>query len=294
MMTISMTGYGRSVLNVEDKTIVVEIRTVNHRYLDFTAKIPRTFLFLEGQIKKIIQSYFGRGRIEVFVSIEGETFLQKTVKTDWDLMDQYMDQLRMAKSRYDLIGDIPATILTSIPDLITIQEPEYQPDELQAFILECTEQSCKRVLKMREEEGIFLDHDLRERIHIVRTIISSLQTHRDRVSEDYRERIQERIENHLDDTFSFDQTRIHQEIVLLAEKGDITEEIVRLLSHIEHFTDTLNRPDPVGRTLDFITQEMHREANTIGSKSTDIKISEFTVSLKREIDKMKEQLQNIE
>ncbi|UJL47885.1 YicC family protein [Virgibacillus sp. NKC19-16] len=292
-MAMSMTGYGTSTSHLENTMLTVEIRSVNHRYLDFTAKIPRFFLFLEDKIKKIIQSYFGRGRIEVYISIEGESFVKKTVKTDWDLMDQYMDQLGKAKSRYHLIGDIPAEILAAIPELITIREAEEYPDGLKDAILTCTKEACEQVRVMRQEEGVFLSNDLEERLNTIYNIVSLLQTNRIRVMEEYRERIQKRIRDHLDDN-TVDQARVYQEIVLLAEKGDITEEVVRLLAHIEHFRGTLNTAEPIGRTLDFITQEMHREANTIGSKSTDTEISAYTVSLKREIEKMKEQLQNIE
>lgn len=294
IMVMSMTGYGSSVYHLGNTTLTVEIRSVNHRYLDFTAKIPRSFLFLEGKIKKLIQTYFGRGRIEVYIGIEGESFVQKTVKTDWDLMDQYIDQLNQAKSRYNLIGVISAEVLPAVPDLITIEEAEQYPDELKDSILTCTKEACEQVRLMRREEGAFLINDLEERLNTIDSIVSLLQTNRNRVMEEYRERIQKRIKDHLDDTITIDQARVHQEIVLLAEKGDITEEVVRLFGHVEHFRSTLSMAEPIGRTLDFITQEMHREANTIGSKSTDTKISEYTVSLKREIEKTKEQLQNIE
>ncbi|WP_449353966.1 YicC/YloC family endoribonuclease [Virgibacillus natechei] len=293
MMSMSMTGYGTSVYHLANTMLTVEIRSVNHRYLDFTAKIPSSFLFLEGKIKKIIQSYFGRGRIEVYIRIEGENFVKKTVKTDWDLMDQYMEQLSEARSRYHLIGDIPTETLAFVPDLITIQEAEAYPDGLKDAILNCTKEACEQVRIMRKEEGAFISNDLEGRLDTIYTIVSSLQTDRSRVIEEYRERIQKRITDHLDDS-TVDQARVHQEIVLLTEKGDITEEVVRLFGHVAHFRRTLSTAGPIGRTLDFITQEMHREANTIGSKSTDTKISEYTVSLKREIEKMKEQLQNIE
>ncbi|MBY7143691.1 YicC family protein [Virgibacillus sp. NKC19-3] len=292
-MAMSMTGYGTSIYHLANTVVTVEIRSVNHRYLDFTAKIPSSFLFLEDKIKKIIQSYFERGRIEVYIRIEGEGFVKKTVKTDWELMDQYMDQLGEATRRYHLIGDIPAEVLAAVPDLITIQEAEEYPDGLNEAILACTNEACEQVRVMRQAEGAFLSNDLKERLTTIYTIVSSLQTDRRRVMEEYRERIQKRIREHLDDT-RIDEANIHQEIVLLTEKGDITEEIVRLLGHVAHFKETLNTAEPIGRTLDFITQEMHREANTIGSKSTDTKISEYSISLKREIEKMKEQLQNIE
>ncbi|PAV29945.1 YicC family protein [Virgibacillus profundi] len=293
-MGVSMTGYGSSTENIGDTAITVEIRSVNHRYLDFSAKIPRSFLFLEDKIKRIIQSYFERGRIEVYIEIAGDRFVQKNLQTDWDLMDQFINQINTAKDRYHLSGELPATILTALPEMITVQEIEQQPDDLNASILSNTELACIQVLKMREEEGAFLLKDLKERIASIENTVLLLQNRRTNVIEEYRRRIQKRIEEQLIDTVSIDHARLHQEIVLLAEKGDITEEITRLLSHVDHFMETINKSGAIGRKLDFIVQEMHREANTIGSKSTDPEISESTVLLKGEIERIKEQLQNIE
>ncbi|GAB3067720.1 YicC/YloC family endoribonuclease [Virgibacillus ainsalahensis] len=293
-MVMSMTGYGRNVLSLDNTTITVEIRSVNHRYLDVASKVPRTFIFLEDKIKKMIHTYFHRGRVEVYISVEGEGFIHKTLKTDWDLMDQYMQQVGKAKERYKLSGDIPATIITTIPDLITIQELQNQPDEWKDSILNSMEKACEEVRTMREAEGHFLLHDINKRMELIHHTVSCLQTLRSSAVESYKERIRKRMEEHLDETIIVDEARIHQEIVLLIEKGDITEEIVRLFSHIEHFNDTLGETGPIGRKLDFITQELHREANTIGSKSTDAEISEYTVALKSEIEKIKEQVQNIE
>lgn len=293
-MVMSMTGFGVHVINMDNTTITVEIRSVNNRFLDFTAKMPRSFFSLEDKIKKIIQSYFGRGRIEVYISVEGKGFVQKTLKTDWDIMDNYMEQVNIAKTRYQLNGDIPVAIITSIPEVISIQESIHQPDGLKESILAGTKQACEQVEAMRKEEGLFLFNDLKERMDAIYDIIIVLQTHRGHVIKEYRDRIQARINDHLDDTVTMDHARIHQEIVLLAEKGDITEEITRLFSHVELGKETLDEKGAIGRKLDFITQEMHREANTIGSKSTDVKISEWTIALKGEIEKVKEQLQNIE
>lgn len=293
-MIKSMTGYGRDVFSLGETAITIEIRSVNHRFLDFSAKVPRSLLFLEDQIKRVIQSYFHRGRLEVFINMEGKGLAEKQLQTDWDLMDQYIKEIKRAKSRYDLSGEIPVTIMSEFTDLFSIQERENQPDNLKDLITAGTKYACESVLSMREEEGSFLLHDLNNRIEHIRETVLQLKTRRESVIREYRERIQSRIDNYVGDNAMIDEARMHQEIALLAEKGDVTEEITRLLSHIDHFSDTMELQEAIGRKLDFIIQEMHREANTIGSKSTDAKISEWVVMLKSDIEKMKEQIQNIE
>ncbi|MUK89490.1 YicC family protein [Ornithinibacillus sp. L9] len=293
-MVMSMTGYGRESIEMENTTITVEIRTVNHRFLDFTPKIPRSLLYLEDKIKKVAQSHFNRGRIEVFISIEGEKFVQKKLHTDWELMDQFFSDIQEARNRYQLSGEIPVTMLTSIPELITLQENDSQPTGLQEAIIQSIEKACIQVNKRRLEEGQFLSNDILERVKTIRSMVLLLETRRSEVIEEYRSRIHSRIEEYIDESPTVDANRIHQEIAILAEKGDITEEITRLLSHLNHFEELMKTDEPIGRKLDFILQEMHRETNTIGSKSTDSQIGEWTVSLKSDIEKIKEQIQNIE
>lgn len=293
-MVRSMTGYGMHTVHVEDTTMTVEIRSVNHRFLDATVKLPRNFLFLETNIKKVIQSNFSRGKIEVYIAMEGDSLVRKRLNTDWEMMDKYIEQINMAIDRYTLKKEIPATIMTSIPDIISIQEITHQPDGLKKDLLEAAAIACEQVQIMRKEEGSFLKEDLIKRIAMIYDIVGVLQKSRLLVQAAYRERMEARIRDLITDQETFDQERVHQEIVLLAEKGDITEEITRLYSHIEQMKELINQPGAIGRKLDFITQEMHREANTIGSKSTDAKISEQIIVLKSEIEKIKEQVQNIE
>ncbi|WP_209482193.1 YicC/YloC family endoribonuclease [Virgibacillus litoralis] len=293
-MVMSMTGYGQDVFHLGNTTVTVEIRSVNHRFLEFTAKTPRSLLFLEDKIKRILQSYFQRGRMEVYINIQGDGLVQRELYTDWELMDKYIDQIRSAKARYNLAGDIPVTIMSEIPDLLSVQEVENYSEELRDSITTSITRACEQLLQMREEEGTFLIKDVNNRMLVIQEIVSNLQTRRESVIEEYRDRIQSRINNYVGENDIIDQTRINQEIALLAEKGDITEEITRLQSHIDHFFDTIGLNDAIGRKLDFIMQEMHREANTVGSKSTDAKIGIWIVSLKSEIEKIKEQIQNIE
>src|SRR5690606_33672776 len=218
-----MTGYGTTTTHLGNTTITVEIKSVNHRFLDIIPKYPRTFLFLEDKIKKTIKSYFDRGRIELHIDLNGGNFKNKTIVADWDLMDQFIQQLQTAKNRYSLKGDIPVSILTELPDLFTIVENEDKPAELQEMIISSVTKACEQVDEMRLEEGKNLIKDLIERVSSIRNMVLLLEGRREKVIEEYRLRIKKRIEEYIEDSISLDNGRIHQEIAMLSEKGDITE-----------------------------------------------------------------------
>ncbi len=289
-----MTGYGTSTTHLENTTISVEIKSINHRFLDIIPKYPRTFIFLEDKIKKTVKSYFSRGRIEIHINIDGDNFVNKSIVTDWDLLDQYVQQLKKIKDRYALKGDIPMSVLTELPDLITVVENEEKPSELQNIVLTCVANACKQVEEMRMEEGKNLLEDILKRVSSIRDMVLLLEGRREKVIEEYRLRIKKRIEEYIEDSITIDKGQIHQEIAILSEKGDITEEITRLLSHLEQIEEICQGEESIGRKLDFIVQEMNREANTIGSKSTDSQIGRWTIGIKSEIEKIKEQVQNLE
>lgn len=291
---MSMTGYGRSVISVEDTRITVEVKTVNHRFLDLSVKMPRSLLFLEDKMKKQAQEKFKRGRVDIFVTIEGEGLGDRKLQVDWDLMDQFVQSLKQAKDRFELKGDITIDMVTQLNDLFTVQEQEGEQDKIQKAILSAQTDALDRVGTMRLEEGTALKKDLVMRTETIRQTLVELESRREIVIEQYRDRIKQRIEEYVNDEFKNEDSRILQEVALLAEKGDISEELTRLSSHIEQLLNTLVRQDSIGRKLDFIVQEMHRETNTIGSKSNDVKISEWVVHLKSEIEKIKEQVQNVE
>ena len=291
---ISMTGYGRDVFQINDATVLIEIKSVNHRFLDYMPHFPRNLMFLEEPVRKMIQTYFKRGRIAVFIEVHGGPFNKKTLELDWDFLDDYVQKMEDIKKTYQLEDSISLSLLATNPDCMWIEKMEDQPLEWQEHLLEAVKQTCLRVKKMREAEGEFLQDDIQERMESIHHLIKRLEEQRPIVIEEYRRRIHERLENYVGHFTAADQERYRQEIALLAEKGDIAEEIVRLHSHIHHFKQTLNEVDAIGRKLDFILQEMQREANTIGSKSTDPRISELAVQLKSMIEKVKEQVQNIE
>ncbi len=291
---MSMTGYGIDTFRMEETSITVEVRSINSRYLDFVPKIPRTLHHLEVEIKRIIQNYFQRGRIEVYISIAGDYLTQKKLHADWGLMDQFIEHLKQAKEKYELSEDIPLSVLSSVDDLFTIEEFKKDSDQLNPLLLQSITRASQQVLSSRQSEGAFLQKDIQNRIKTIENMLKSIEVRKEDVYVHYRERIKNRIQQHIGDTLGIDSAYLVQEVALLAEKGDIAEEITRLHSHIHHFRMVVDQQSPMGRKLDFITQEMHREINTIGSKSVDSKISEAIVVMKSEVDKIKEQVQNIE
>ena len=289
-----MTGYGREVFQFKDTTIMIEIKSVNHRFLDYVPHFPRNLMFLEEPVRKIIQTYFKRGRIEVFINVYGDSFNKKTLELDWEFLDDYVQKMEDLKETYQLNDSISLSLLATNPNCMWIEKIEEQPLEWQEQLLDVVEQTCLKVKRMRETEGEFLQTDIHKHIEVIHHLVKRLEEQRPLVIEEYRKRIHSRLEDYVGDFTASDQERYTQEIALIAEKGDIAEEIVRLYSHIYHFTETLNEAESVGRKLDFILQEMQREANTIGSESTDPGISELAVQLKSIIEKVKEQVQNIE
>jgi len=293
-MVMSMTGYGSDEFHIDDTTITVEMKSVNSRYLDFIPKIPRTLQELEIEMKNIVQQYFHRGRIELYITITGDYLTNKSLIDDWALMDQYMKKFVEAKERYNLTGEFSIVSIMFNDELFVIHETKTDSESYKTLLLESVEKATKQVLANRESEGNFLAEDITNRIDHMEIIVQSLQSRKEIVYKEYRERIKKRIEQHIGQSIEIDEVQLLHEIALLAEKGDITEEITRLNSHIHHFRQVLVNEKPVGRKLDFITQEMLREVNTIGAKSIDTKISEWIIILKSEIEKIKEQVQNIE
>ncbi|KGX85718.1 YicC/YloC family endoribonuclease [Pontibacillus marinus] len=293
-MVKSMTGYGRSIKRLDDTTITVEIRTVNHRFLDMSTKMPRSLLYLEDAMKKIIQKDFQRGRVDVYVTLEGSGLTTRTLNVDWDLMDQFITQLKTAQERYQLQGEVSIQSLTEMDDLFTIQEQEEHEDQMKTAILDAVRESAEQVRDMRLHEGRALREDMENRLSVIERTVEDLESRRGIVIEETRERIKSRIAEYTQEELRDQDSRILHEVGLLAEKGDIAEEITRMFSHINQFRQTLHDHGAIGRKLDFIVQEMNRESNTVGSKSTDAKISEWVVLLKSEIEKIKEQVQNVE
>lgn len=288
-----MTGFGQSQGKVNQTTISIEVKTVNHRFLDFSFKMPRELLVFEDAMKQKIRQYFERGRIDVFINIMGEGIRAKHIQVNWKTLDQYLQGLKEIKENRDVSGDIELEDLIQLEDIF-VEEEEAQVDEkLEEKILEILDDVLKNVHTMRQEEGSTLKQDILNRIQKINRQVNELEGQIDLIQKQYRERITERIKEHLDSAVQ-DESRIVQEVALLTDKSDITEEITRLFSHVEQVIETIELKQPIGRKLDFIAQELLRETNTIGSKSNDVRISKIVVALKSEVEKIKEQVQNIE
>lgn len=290
----SMTGYGINTMDIEKSHVTIEVKSVNHRFLDIKTNLPSTLHFIEENLKKVIKKYFHRGRIEVYVIIDNDHFIKKTLTTDWDLMDQYVEQQNLVKERYNLEGVLTLDLLSSIPELFSVQEDDKYPTQLGDIILEKIECVCRQVQKRRGEEGRNLENDIKNRINSIHNMLLLIEERRPQVINEYQARIYERITEFTSHLIRLDDHQLHKEIALLSEKGDISEELTRLKSHIAFFNETIDLKKPVGRELDFIVQEMNREINTIGSKSTDNEVSQWAIKIKSELEKIKEQIQNVE
>lgn len=293
-MIKSMTGYGIDQFHVKETLITIEIRTVNNRYLDIVSKIPRSFMYLENEMKQVIQSSFGRGRVELFLTLSGEHLTDKSLTVDWDLMDQYFSELEKIKKKYSLDEPIPIEMVAQLKDLFVVHETSENLSSFDETILEGIKRACEQVVSNRVNDGAYLIADIENRIIDTNKMLENLESIQTTVSSDYRKRIERRIEEYVGGRLTLDDTQLHQEIAILSEKGDITEELTRMFSHLEQFQVIMEETSPLGRRLDFIAQEMHREVNTIGAKSIDSRVSNLIVSIKNELEKIREQIQNIE
>ncbi|MGP4040355.1 YicC/YloC family endoribonuclease [Gracilibacillus sp. D59] len=291
---LSMTGFGREEFRNDQLEINTEVKAVNHRYLDITFHMPKFLLPIEDQLKKIVQDKIKRGKISVSIYITGTYTHRKQLQTDWDLVDQYIDQLKQLQTKYQLAGEISTEMISQFPDIFHIEEKEEISTNTETHVKHTVEKAVNKANQMRTIEGTELRKDLLTRTENIQNNIKQLGERRKIVIIEYQERILERINKYLENTSVSDESKLYQEVALLAEKGDISEELTRIHSHIKQFQQIMGETDPLGRKLDFIVQEINRELNTIGSKSNDVLISEQIVYLKSEAEKMKEQIQNVE
>ncbi|WP_066194046.1 MULTISPECIES: YicC/YloC family endoribonuclease [Gracilibacillus] len=290
----SMTGFAREVLQEEDVTIVVEMKSVNHRYLDISFQMPSFLYPIENQLKKQIQQQVQRGKVSVSLDITGAYTKNQVVQTNWNLAKQYLEQLKELQNAYQLKGDITIDMLASFSDIFALEEKELDLSGINVKVQELMDSAVWQLNQMRQTEGKELANDLISRIQNIESKIKRLGERRNIVIIEYQERIISRIRQYLSHTSVYDETTILSEVALMAEKGDITEEITRIHSHLKQMRQIVKERDAKGRKLDFIVQELNRELNTIGSKSNDPWISEQIVYLKSETEKMKEQIQNLE
>lgn len=293
-MIKSMTGFGRGEYSDGKRTVTAEIKTVNHRYSDISVKMPKRYSFAEDKIKSIIKGKVKRGKADVSIMVENITEGDITVKLNAPIARQYIDNLRELKSEYELAGDIDIALVSSMPDVLKAIPDVEDEDEVAAVICKACEIAAENLDEMRIREGAKLAEDLLMRKDLFSGIVAKIEERAPLVAKEYTEKLYERIKEIVEDKIEVPEERILTEAAIFADKSNITEELVRLGSHIEQLGKFLSGDGPVGKKLDFLIQEMNREANTIGSKSNDLEITSHMLDAKAEIEKIREQVQNIE
>lgn len=292
-MLRSMTGFGRSQYTDDSIKITVEIKSVNHRFLESVVKLPRKYSLLEERAKDAIRDQLQRGRIDVWIGIEELAKQTGSLKVDKDLA---MDYYKSLKDLAELVGispEITVYELSSLEGVISIHEQEADLDELWNKILPSFHDAMKQLIDMRCKEGEKLKKDINTRIAMLVELVSGIEERAPVVVQAYKERLHDKIAG-LAEGIEIDPSRLVTEVALFAEKSDITEEIVRFRSHLDQLAQSLTSEEPVGRKLDFLMQELNREVNTMGSKSPDLILSQKVVEAKAEIEKLREQIQNLE
>ena len=289
----SMTGYGRARQVLNGRTVTVELRAVNHRYLDCTVKAPRQFGFLDDAVKKAAAARIARGKTEIYVSVETGEGGDLSVTVNHALAERYLTALRELSEKYGLRDDVTVMSLAKMPDVLGSERIEQDADELTQDVLTVFSEACDGFDQMREREGEKLAEDVRSRAAVIETLVTEVEKRSPERVAEYREKLLARMREVLEGT-DVDETRIVTEAAIYADKTAVDEETVRLRSHLQQLDGMLNEEKPVGRKLDFLVQEMNREANTIGSKANDVSMAQTVVNIKSEIEKIREQIQNIE
>lgn len=289
----SMTGYGRSRQVLDGREITVEIRSVNHRYLEYSARIPRMYGYLEEKLKTFLQSLVSRGKVEVTVTIQNLTGGDTVVQINQALAKGYLDAMRSQAEYLGLKDDLTLSTLTRFNDVFTLQKLEEDQQVVWNSVQQVARQALDQFLEMRRREGKRLKLDLLQKLELLNGHVAAVEEQSPKTVAAYRERLLQKMEELLADR-CIDQQRILLEAGLYAEKIAVDEETVRLKSHLEQFAQMMEQSGPVGRKLDFLVQEINRETNTIGSKAQDLAVTRRVVEMKSEIEKIREQIQNIE
>ncbi|MCX7657286.1 MAG: YicC family protein [Oscillospiraceae bacterium] len=292
-MIRSMTGYGRAQGTANGKDILVEIRSVNNRYYDFTARIPRMYGYLEEKLKSFLQGGISRGKVEVSVLISNNEVKDEQIEINHFIAKGYIDALRGANEELNLVDDLSLSHLIRLPDVFNVKKIIEDEELVWSSVKIFAEEALEKFIKMRETEGEKMKADILERIDLVWRMVESVEKRSPETVQNYRNKLFARLKEVLSDN-NIDEQRILFEAAVFAEKIAVDEETVRLKSHMQQFKALMESKEPVGRKLDFLVQEMNREANTIGSKSQDIETTKLVVDIKSEIEKIREQIQNIE
>lgn len=292
-MIRSMTGYGRGENEWEGKAFTVEIRSVNHRFCEVVIRLPKSYLALEDMIRKIITEQVSRGRLDVFVTVESHGSKNRSVQVDKELAMAYYNALEELRETIGIEGNPGIIDLARLPDVIVLEEQSDDLEELWPTLDLALHQALESLVNMRVSEGARLHKDLLMRVARLEEYTDTIAGRAPSVVVEYREKLQARLKELAADV-EIDQSRLAAEIAIFADKSNISEEIVRLRSHFQELKKTMELDEAVGRKLDFLVQELNREYNTIGSKSNDLEISSLVIKAKSEVEKIREQVQNIE
>lgn len=291
-MAVSMTGFGRCRTESGQTTITVEVKTVNHRFFELNSRIPRELLPLEDKIRKKLNEYISRGRVELFISIKGSDHLKTKVNVDWSFLEAYWQAVSAIKNKLRLQEEISLQSILNQEGIISCDEEFTGDKEWEDAIISAVDEAAKQVKEMRLAEGEALEKDILSSLELLGEKCTMLEQLAPIVVKHYEERLKKRMEELAKG--QVDEMRLINEVAIFADKADISEELARINSHIAQFNKIIKSNGPIGRKLDFLLQEMNREANTIGSKGNDSNIAVLVVEMKSLIEKMKEQVQNIE
>ena len=293
-MAISMTGFGRGEFKNDNYHFLVECKTINHKYCDINVRLPRKISFLEDKIRNYVKNFVKRGRVDLYIKLDLIGSEDVNLKFDDKLATQYVNILKEIKEKFDLQDDISVMNVAKFPEIVKCEEKEEDEDLYWSMLKEALDMSMEKLTQMRKEEGEKLAIDTIERCDILANLIDEIEKYSNTVVDEYREKLNNRISEILENPSIIDENRLEQEVAIFADKSSITEEIVRFRSHIEQLRKTVEKNDSIGRKIDFLIQEMNREVNTTGSKSSNINITNLVVEVKSELEKIREQIQNIE
>lgn len=289
----SMTGYGRAEVKENGRLVVVEIKSVNHRYFEFSSRTPRAMGFLDDRLKQYVQSRVSRGKVDVYVSVEGIEQENADVVVNHALAEGYVKALRELRDTYGLMDDLSAASVAGMNGVLSVQRPTEDEESIWALVLPAVEAAVDALVAMRRTEGERLCEDVLSRIDTILLAVAQIEERSPQTVQEYRQKLEERMKEVLSGA-TVEEQRLLTEAAIFADKTAVAEETVRLRSHMQQAAAMLRSDEAVGRKLDFLVQEMNREINTIGSKAQDIAIARTVVDVKAEIEKIREQIQNME
>ena len=292
-MVKSMTGYGRCVETVNGREFTVEVRSVNNRYLDCTVKLPRSLTFAEETVKQSVKAAISRGKVDVFITVRSEGGMEAKITLNTAMVEGYLNAMKQMVSDYEVKDDISVSLLSRMNDVFSVEREEVDEEQLLADLMGVVGKALENYNAMRAAEGKALENDLRSRGETILDLVSQVEAGNSQTVEDYRTRLYNKLKEVLAST-SIDESRILTEAAIFADKVAVDEETVRLRSHLQQMNTMLSSGGAIGRKLDFLLQEMNRETNTIGSKCSDVRLARIVVDIKAELEKIREQTQNIE